>query len=156
MRRHHGVQHNRGGWELALVGALVCALALTFSWTTLTRSTLSLQQAGIGTSAAVAPTELNQITAELTRREGELAERERAVAAAEAELQTLTRDAPAPLPARAGNAGNTFALLYTTLVSVALLSLILLNFRLDARRTRRDMRVRIAQRSPASERKVVV
>jgi hypothetical protein len=135
--RHHGTEHNREGWLLALAGLPVALVALVATLTLISDAPLGGQPAGVGMNAAVAPTQENTLTTRIAQREQELAAREEAVAERERELQELTEERAAPgASVRRAAGGDQTALLYTTIVGLLLLALILFNFLLDARRAR--------------------
>ena len=110
------------------ISALVCAIALVFESGLLVESSAKLAQNthlylanAVGMSAGVAPTELNQYTAQLTQKERELDEREAALAEREIEVSLSTQSA----------AGNDTATYLLASVLFILLVLILLNYTLD-------------------------
>ena len=111
------------------VSSLVCALALVFESGMLLSSTAVLSQNAhsylanaIGVSVGVAPTELNQYTAQLTAKERELQAREAALS---------EREIAVNLNTRTGSEGNDRATYLLAGVLFILLVLILLNYTLD-------------------------
>lgn len=111
------------------VSVLVCAIALVFESGVVSESTAVLSQNthsylanAVGMSAGVAPTELNQYTAQLTQRERELSAREAALS--EREIAVSLATAP-------GTDGNQRATYILASILFILLVLILLNYTLD-------------------------
>lgn len=114
------------------VAAVVCAIVLVFESGLISASTKDLALQAhlylantIGMSAAVQPTELNQITAELTRKEKELQDREAALNEREIAVDLSSSDA---------NSDTTTYILASVLF--ILLVLIILNYTLDYLRLR--------------------
>jgi hypothetical protein len=114
---------------LLRVSLLVCAIALVFESGILSESTAVLSQNthsylanAVGMSAGVAPTELNQYTAQLTQKERELAAREASLS--EREIAVNLSTAP-------GSSSNQRATYIMSSILFILLVLILLNYALD-------------------------
>ncbi len=110
------------------VSALVCAIALVFESGLLSESTAVLSQNthsylanAVGMTVGVAPTELNQYTAQLTQKERELDAREAA----------LNERAISVNLANAGESTNDTATYLLASILFILLVLILLNYILD-------------------------
>jgi hypothetical protein len=115
--------------SLLRVSLLVCAIALVFESGILSESTAVLSQNthsylanAVGMSAGVAPTELNQYTAQLTQKERELAAREASLS--EREIAVNLSTAP-------GSSSNQRATYIMSSILFILLVLILLNYALD-------------------------
>jgi hypothetical protein len=111
------------------VSVLVCAIALVFESGILSESTAVLSQNthsylanAVGMSVGVAPTELNQYTAQLTQKERELSAREAALS---------EREIAVSLSAAPGANGNQRATYILAGILFILLVLILLNYTLD-------------------------
>ncbi|NCT01638.1 hypothetical protein GW766_00055 [Candidatus Parcubacteria bacterium] len=112
--------------------ALLCALVLAFESGLVRESTKDISKQThlylanvIGMSAAVQPNELNQITAELTKKERELAAREAALREREITVELST-----------GMGDSSTATYILSSVLFILLILILLNYTLDYLRLR--------------------
>jgi hypothetical protein len=108
---------------------LVCAITLVFESGILSESTAVLSQNthsylanAVGMSAGVAPTELNQYTAQLTQKERELAAREASLE--EREIAVNLSTAP-------NSSSNDRATYILSGILFILLVLILLNYALD-------------------------
>jgi ABC-type Na+ efflux pump permease subunit len=108
---------------------LVCAITLVFESGILSESTAMLSQNthsylanAVGMSAGVAPTELNQYTAQLTQKERELAAREASLE--EREIAVNLSTAP-------NSSSNDRATYILSGILFILLVLILLNYALD-------------------------
>jgi hypothetical protein len=115
--------------SLLRVSLLVCAIALVFENGILSESTAVLSQnthsylaSAVGMSAGVAPTELNQYTAQLTQKERELTAREASLS--EREIADSLSTAP-------GSSSNQRATYILSSILFVLLVLILLNYTLD-------------------------
>jgi len=111
------------------VSMLVCAITLVFESGILSESTAVLSQNthsylanAVGMSAGVAPTELNQYTAQLTQKERELAAREASLE--EREIAVNLSTAP-------NSSSNDRATYILSGILFILLVLILLNYALD-------------------------
>jgi len=111
------------------VSVLVCAIALVFESGILSESTKALSinthsylASAVGMSAGVAPTELNQYTAQLTAKERELQAREAALS--EREIAVNLSSAP-------GVETNQRATYILASILFILLVLIILNYALD-------------------------
>jgi hypothetical protein len=114
------------------IAALVCAVVLLFESGLVRESTKGIASQThlylanvVGMSAGVQPTELNQLTAELTRKEKELLEREQALTEREITVGL-----------RAGTATTDTATYLLASVLFILLVLIILNYTLDYLRLR--------------------
>jgi hypothetical protein len=125
------LQQNSMYHSLLRVAALVCALVLVFESGLLHDSTRMMASQthlylanAIGMTASVQPTELNQITAELTRKENELAAREAAL---------REREISVDIVAGGGTDNTTYVLASILFI---LLVLIILNYTLDYLRLR--------------------
>jgi len=110
------------------VSALVCAITLVFESGILSESTALLSQNthlylanAVGMSAGVAPTELNQYTAQLTQKERELEAREAAL---------NEREIAVNLSTGSGSTNDTATYMLASILFILLL-LILLNYALD-------------------------
>jgi hypothetical protein len=111
------------------VSLLVCAITLIFESGILSESTAVLSQnthsylaSAVGMSAGVAPTELNQYSAQLTRKERELEAREASLSQREIAVNLSTG------PSSSSNQRATYIL---SSILFILLVLILLNYALD-------------------------
>ena len=111
---------------------VVCALILVFESGIVSKSTVALSvnthqylAQAVGMSASVEPTELNSITAELTKQKLLLDKREAAVT--EREIQVNVREASDP---------NTTAVYVLSVIVFILLLLIITNYILDYLRAR--------------------
>lgn len=111
---------------------VVCALILVFESGIVSKSTVALSvnthqylAQAVGMSASVEPTELNSITAELTKQKLLLDKREAAVA--EREIRVNVREASDP---------NTTAVYVLSVIVFILLLLIITNYILDYLRAR--------------------
>lgn len=121
------------------VSVLVCAIALIFESGILSESTARLAQNthlylanAVGMTVGVAPTELNQYTAQLTQKERELDAREAA----------LNERAISVNLANAGESTNDTATYLLASILFILLVLILLNYILDYIRMKEQNQVR--------------
>lgn len=128
----HSVYHS-----FLKVGALSVAMVLVFDSGLLTGYTKQLSQHTqlylantIGVSAGVSPTELNQYTAELTKKETELNAREAALTEREIAVNLSTES-------ETGNGSNLSTYILSTILFI-LLVLIVLNYILDFIRQRKE------------------
>lgn len=117
-------KHNTGMTLVALLGVVVLFVSV-FAF--LSPEFSREQQAGVGAYAGVERTELNTLTQQITEKELELQKREEEVAKREAALEG----------GFVGRRDET-TLVYATILGLLLLALILLNFIMDARRSRRS------------------
>lgn len=116
------------------VSAVVCALALVFASGLMSESTARISNGtfaylatAIGMSASVQPTELNQLTAQLTAKERELAAREAAL-----------REREISVDIGSGGASGDRATYILASILFILLVLILINYTLDYMRLREE------------------
>ncbi len=120
--------NNSNYHRILRISALVCAVVLIFESGLLVESSQKLAQNthlylanAVGMSAGVAPTELNQYTAQLTQKERELNAREAAL---------TEREIDVTLSTQTGQGNDTATYLLASILFI-LLVLILLNYTLD-------------------------
>lgn len=99
----------------------------------LSDSTMTYLSAAVGMSASVAPTELNQLTAELTAQKRELAQREEAIREREIEIGISA--------ATVGQQNDDYSTYVLSSILFILLVLIVLNYTLDYLRAREEQEV---------------
>jgi hypothetical protein len=123
--------------KILRVSLVVCAVMLVFDSGIISESTAKLSNGtqnylanAVGMTASVAPTELNQFTAELTEREKELSAREAALREREIQVGINT-----------GGQTNDYSTYLLASILFILLVLILLNYTLDYLRSREETKV---------------